>query len=71
MLQITDTEEEGKKCYFVNAITLVDKLKKAFMDRTLERQMRFYRGIDLLIIDELGYLPLDGEGAKLFFELIT
>lgn len=63
--------EEGKRCYFVNAITLVDKLKKAFMNRSLGRQIRFYKSIDLLIIDELGYLPLDGEGAKLFFELIA
>jgi DNA replication protein DnaC len=63
--------EEGKRCYFVNAITLVDKLKKAFADRSLQKHMRFYRSIDLLIIDELGYLPLDGEGAKLFFELIA
>ena len=62
---------EGKKTYFVNAITLVDRLKKAFVERRLEKTIRFYKSLDLLIIDELGYLPLDTEGAKLFFELVS
>jgi len=63
--------KEGKKAYFINAITLVDRLKKAFYERAFERQVRFYKSLDLFIIDELGYLPLDSEGAKLFFELIS
>ncbi|PMP79870.1 MAG: AAA family ATPase [Mesoaciditoga sp.] len=63
--------KEGKKVYFINSITLVDKLKKSFYERSFEKQMRFYKALDLLIIDELGYLPLDSEGAKLFFELIS
>jgi len=63
--------KEGKKIYFVNAITLVDRLKKAFAERHLERLIRFYKSLDLLIIDELGYLPLDTEGAKLFFEVVS
>jgi len=62
---------EGKKAYFINAITLIDKLKRAFYERSFEKQIKFYKSLDLLIIDELGYLPLDSEGAKLFFELIS
>ncbi len=62
---------EGKKIYFVNTVTLVDRLKKAFVERHLEKTIRFYKSLDLLIIDELGYLPLDTEGAKLFFEVVS
>jgi len=50
---------------------LVDRLKKAFVEKHLEKTIRFYKSLDLLIIDELGYLPLDTEGAKLFFEVVS
>ncbi|HPE41855.1 MAG TPA: IS21-like element helper ATPase IstB [Thermotogota bacterium] len=63
--------EEGKQPYFIPAITLVDKLKTAFKEYRFDTVMRFFRSVDLLIIDELGYLPLDLEGSKLLFELIS
>ncbi len=63
--------EEGKKPFFINSINLVDRLKTAFKNYRLDSTMKFYRSVDLLIIDELGYLPLDMEGAKLLFELIS
>ncbi|NLI08903.1 MAG: ATP-binding protein, partial [Thermotogaceae bacterium] len=62
---------EGKKVYFVNAISLVDKLKKAFAERRFEKAIGYFKSIELLIVDELGYLPLENEGAKLFFELVS
>lgn len=62
---------EGKKVYFVNAISLVDKLKKAFSERRFEKMIGYFKSIELLIVDELGYLPLENEGAKLFFELVS
>jgi len=62
--------EEGNKVYFINSIKLVERMKDAFSKMSYERLLRFYKSLDLLIIDELGYLPLDVEGAKLFFELI-
>lgn len=63
--------EEGKKPYFITAINLVDKLKSAFLNSRLDTTMNFFRRVDLLIVDELGYLPLDMEGAKFFFELVS
>jgi len=63
--------EEGKKPYFANALALVDRLKTAFSNYRLDTTMKFFRSVDLLIIDELGYLPLDMEGAKFLFELIS
>jgi DNA replication protein DnaC len=62
--------EEGKKVYFINSIKLIEKMKQAFNNMTYERLLRFYKSLDLLIIDELGYLPLDIQGAKLLFELV-
>ena len=62
--------EEGKKAYFINSVKLVERMKEAFARMSYERLLRFYKSLDLLIIDELGYLPLDIEGAKLFFELV-
>jgi DNA replication protein DnaC len=62
---------EGIKPYFINAISLIEKLKKAYADNRFENVLRYYKTIELFIIDELGYLPLDSEGAKLFFELIS
>ncbi len=62
---------EGIKPYFINALSLIEKLKKAYEDNRFENVLRYYKTIELFIIDELGYLPLDAEGAKLFFELIS
>ncbi len=62
---------EGKKAYFVNAISLIERLKKAYIENRFENTLRYFKSLDLFIIDELGYLPLDSEGAKLFFELVS
>ncbi len=62
---------EGKKAYFINAISLIERLKKAFLENRFETTLRYFKSLDLFIIDELGYLPLDAEGAKLFFELVS
>jgi DNA replication protein DnaC len=62
---------EGLKAYFTNAISLIEKLKKAYEENRFENVLRYYKSIDVFIIDELGYLPLDTEGAKLFFELVS
>ncbi|MCD6254592.1 MAG: hypothetical protein DRP27_03125 [Thermotogae bacterium] len=61
----------GKKTYFVNAITLVERPKKAFAERHLGRIIKFHKSLDLLIMDELGHLPLDTEGAKVFSEVVS
>jgi len=45
-------------------------LKKASLENRLENRLKHYAKYKLLIIDEIGYLPIDGEDAKLFFQLI-
>ena len=62
---------EGKKAYFINAISLIERLKKAYLENRFENVLRYFKSLDLFIIDELGYLPLDAEGTKLFFELVS
>ena len=50
---------------------LIYKLKAAQEKQHLERVMRRYERYDLLIIDELGYLPISANEAKLLFQLIN
>src|SRR5699024_10139824 len=50
---------------------LILRLKAAHEKQHLERVMRRYERYDLLIIDELGYLPITADEAKLLFQLIN
>jgi DNA replication protein DnaC len=49
---------------------MIASLMKAYADSKLEERMRFLTSPKLLIIDEVGYLPLDKHGSSLFFQLI-
>ena len=61
----------GFKVYFVNAGTLVEGLKNANMNGILEKKLKALAKYDVLIIDEMGYLPFDREGAHCFFQLVS
>jgi DNA replication protein DnaC len=61
----------GFKVYFVNAGVLVEGLKNANMKGILEKKLKALGKYDVLIVDEMGYLPLDHEGAHCFFQLIS
>lgn len=56
--------------YFVKCHDLIQNLKKARLENRLESRLKHYTKYKLLIIDEIGYLPIDPEDAKLFFQLI-
>lgn len=56
--------------YFIKCNELVLNLKKAKLENRLESRLKHYSKYKVLIIDELGYLPIDKEDAKLFFQLI-
>lgn len=62
--------ERGKTVLFVNAIEFMDTLEKAYIDGSLKQQFKKLSRLDLLIIDELGYLKLDKEKESIFFQLI-
>ncbi len=46
-------------------------LKEAQKENRLEKRLKHYARYKLLIIDEVGFLPLDIEGSRLLFQLIS
>lgn len=56
--------------YFVKCHDLIQNLKRARLENRLEARLKHYTKYRLLVIDEIGYLPIDQEDAKLFFQLI-
>ena len=60
-----------KLTYFVDCQGLVGDLKRAAEKGALERRMRFYSHLSPLIVDEVGYLDVDKEGADLLFQLVS
>ena len=57
--------------YFISCHDLIQNLRKAYNENRLETRLKHYNKYKLLIIDEIGYLPIDKLGANLFFQLIT
>lgn len=57
--------------YFISCHDLIQNLRKAYNENRLEARLKHYSKYKLLIIDEIGYLPIDQLGANLFFQLIT
>jgi DNA replication protein DnaC len=63
--------ERGYSVLFVTALNLIAVLAKAQAEGRLEERLSYYAGPKLLIVDELGYLPLEKNAANLFFQLIS
>lgn len=63
--------QRGYSVLFVTALSLVAVLAKAQAEGRLEERLSYYAGPKLLIIDELGYLPLEKNAANLFFQLVS
>ncbi|WRK55849.1 ATP-binding protein [Coprobacillaceae bacterium CR2/5/TPMF4] len=57
--------------YFINCNDLILQLKRAHLENRLETRLKFFAKYKLLIIDEVGFLPLDSESSNLLFQLIT
>jgi DNA replication protein DnaC len=56
---------------FTEAADLLDQLAAAEVSHTLGKVLDRLRRADLLVVDELGYLPIDGRRANLFFQLVA
>ncbi|MER2169386.1 MAG: IS21-like element helper ATPase IstB [Psychrobacillus psychrodurans] len=56
--------------YFIKCHDLIQNLKRARLENRLESRLKHYSKYKLLIVDEIGYLPIEAEDAKLFFQLI-
>jgi DNA replication protein DnaC len=61
----------GYKVQFTMATTLVAGLAKAHGERRLDEKLLALSNPKLLIVDELGYLPLEPYAAHLFFQLVS
>lgn len=57
--------------YFISCNDLIMQLNKAHAENRLESKLKHYAKYRLLIIDEIGYLPIDRQGANLLFQLIN
>jgi DNA replication protein DnaC len=61
----------GLGAYFITAHDLAADLGRAYREGRLDRRMRVYLAPKVLVIDEVGYLPLDDLGATIFFQLVS
>jgi DNA replication protein DnaC len=60
-----------RRVQFLAAPVLVEQLLAAEVARSLGKQLEGWGRLDVLVIDELGYLPMDAHRANLFFQLIS
>lgn len=63
--------EAGYRVLFTTAANLITNLTKAHGEGRLDEKLKLYTTPRLLIIDEIGYLPIERLGANLFFQLIS
>lgn len=66
-----EAAKNRRSTYFTSCTDLLANLKRAQSENRLEQRLKFYARYKLLIIDEVGFLPLDKEGSKLLFQLIA
>ena len=63
--------DAGYRTYYTTAADLVARCHRAALEGRWATTMRFFAGPRLLIIDEVGYLPLASEAAAALFQVIT
>jgi DNA replication protein DnaC len=63
--------EAGYRVYYTTAADLVARTSRAAIEGRWQTTMRFWNGPQILIIDELGYLPMPGQDASHLFQVIS
>ena len=63
--------EQSHRVRFVNTMEMINHLEAASQRAQLSAALKSYLSVDLLILDELGYLPIDQRGADLLFQVIS
>lgn len=61
----------GKSVYFATLPELITSMTKAEREGNLRERVRFLARHSLLIVDEIGYLPIGSGGGNLFFQLVN
>jgi len=59
------------RTYFINCNDLIMQLKRAKHENTLARRLKHFASHSALIIDEVGFLPIEAEDSNLLFQLIS
>lgn len=67
----TAAAEAGYRVKYSLATKLVNELVEAADEKVLAKTIARYGRVDLLCIDELGYMELDRRGAELLFQVLT
>lgn len=63
--------EKGISVRWTRAIDMMNVLTTAQINGTLEKKLKEYTRVELLLLDELGYLPIDKRGADLMFQVVA
>lgn len=71
LISINTIKKKGKKVKFYPAAALVNALLEANEKGSLGKFLKQIEKLDLLVIDELGYIPLHKQGAELLFQIIS
>ena len=61
----------GKSVFFATLAELVDSMRKAEREGKLRERVKFLSRYSLLIVDEIGYLPVGSGGGNLFFQIVN
>lgn len=63
--------KQNRSVKFFRTAALVNRLSEAKNEKNLSTLMNQIMKADLLVLDEWGYVPLDRDGARLLFEIIS
>ncbi|WP_079529953.1 IS21-like element helper ATPase IstB [Halobacillus hunanensis] len=63
--------KKGYEVRFYRVSDLVDMLERMWREGKLQLFRNRFKKVDLIILDEMGYIPFSKEGAELLFQLIT
>ena len=68
---IIEAAQNRNSTYFINCNDLIANLKKAQSENRFINRLNHYARYKVLIIDEVGFLPMDLDGANMLFQLIN
>lgn len=63
--------QAGIKTLYSSTMDMLNQLIAAEADHSLLKKLQYYQAPDLLVCDEIGYLPLGRQGSNLFFQVIS
>ena len=63
--------QAGVGTLFTTAMDMINHLAAAEADHSLLKKLYLYQAPEVLVIDEVGYLPLGNQGSNLFFQVIS